>query len=150
MVVADPMVLGLPAWVFILLLSIVLSLIVTLIYKYATDQVVMKDLKEQLKKYQEQMKAAKDDMQKLSEIQKKSMEVNMKYMKQSFKPMIITMIPFLLIFWWLKKLYTGVVVIPFNFHFPLSGLETGLGWIGFYIILSMIFTTLFRKALKVV
>ena len=147
--VADPMLLGLPAWAFILLISIVLSLIVALIYKYATDQAVMRDLKEQLKKYQQQMKEAKNDLNKLSELQKKAMEVNMKYMKQSFKPMIITMIPFLIIFWWLRTVYTGVVVIPFNFHFPLSGLETGLGWIGTYIIFSMIFTTLFRKALKV-
>jgi len=147
--VADPMVLGLPAWAFILLISIILSLVVALIYKYATDQAVMKDLKEQLKKYQQQMREAKNDLNKLSELQKKAMEVNMKYMKQSFKPMIITMIPFIIIFWWLRSLYTGVVVIPFNFHFPLSGLETGLGWIGTYIIFSMIFTTLFRKALKV-
>jgi len=145
----DPMLLGLPAWAVIFLLSIVLSLVVTLIYKYATDQAVMKDLKEQLKKYQEQMKAAKDDLNKLSEIQKKSMEVNMKYMKQSLKPMMITTVPFLLIFYWLRHLYTGVVVIPLSFHVPMSSLPTGLGWIGFYIICSMIFTTAFRKALKV-
>ena len=145
----DPLLLGMPAWAMILLISIVLSLAVTLIYKYATDQAVMKDLKEQLKKYQEQMKEAKNDMAKLSEIQKKSMSANMKLMKQNFKPMLITMAPFLIIFWWLRGVYADVVVIPFGFHFPLSGLATGLGWIGFYIICSMIFTTIFRKALKV-
>jgi len=148
--VVDPYLIGLPAWAFLLVISIVLSIIVTLIYKYATDQAVMKELKGQLKKYQQQMKESKDDMQKLNEIQKKSMAVNMKYMKQSFKPMIITMIPFIIIFWWLRSIYTDVVVIPLSFHVPLSALATGLGWIGTYIIFSMIFTTLFRKALKVV
>ena len=148
--VSDPMLLGLPAWGFLLLISIALSLVVTLIYKYGTDQVVMKELREQLKKYQQQMKNSKDDLVKLNEIQSESMKVNMKLMKQNFKPMIFTMIPFLLIFYWLRGLYTDVTVIPLSFHIPLSGLATGLGWIGFYIICSMIFTTLFRKALKVV
>jgi len=147
--VIDPYLIGIPAWSFIFFLSIGLSLAVTLVYKYATDQAVMKDLKAQLKQYQEQMKAAKGDMVKLGEIQKKSMSTNMKLMKQNFKPMLITMAPFLIIFWWLRSVFEGVTVIPFDFHFPLSGLETGLGWIGFYIILSMIFTTAFRKALKV-
>ena len=146
----DPYLMGLPAWAFILLISVVLSLVVTLIYKYATDQTVMKELKEQLKKYQAQMKEAKGDMAKLSEIQKKSMATNMKLMKQNFKPMLITMAPFIIIFWWLRGVYDSVVVVPFSFHFPLSGLETGLGLIGFYILLSMVFTTAFRKALKVV
>lgn len=147
--VPDPMIFGLPAWTMILLISIALSFGVALIYKYATNQAVMRDLKEQLKKYQEQMKAAKNDLNKLNELQKKAMEVNMSYMKENIKPMLITMLPFIIIFWWLKTVYTGVVVIPFSFHVPMSGLETGLGWIGTYIIFSMLFTTLFRKALKV-
>ncbi|MBD3263277.1 DUF106 domain-containing protein [Candidatus Woesearchaeota archaeon] len=146
----DPMLFGLPAWAFILMISAVLSLVVTLVYKFATDQAVMKELKEQIKKYQQQMKEHKDNLQKMNEIQKKSMKLNMKLMKQNFKPMLITMVPFIIIFWWLRGIYEGVVVIPLSFHFPLSGLETGLGWIGFYIICSMIFTTVFRKALKVV
>lgn len=147
--VIDPMLLRLPAWAFLLLISIVLSLVVTLIYKYATDQAVVKELRDQLKSYSKQMKEAKNDMAKLNEIQKKSMSLNMKLMKQNFKPMLITMIPFIAIFWWLRGIYTDVTVIQFGFHFPLSSLETGLGWIGFYILCSMLFTTVFRKALKV-
>ena len=146
----DPMLLGLPAWAFIIVISVVLSLVVTLIYKYATDQAEMKELREQMKKYQQQMKENKGNLQKLNEIQKESMQVNMKLMKQNFKPMLITMVPFIIIFWWLRGIYEGIIVIPLSFHFPLSGLATGLGWIGFYIICSMIFTTVFRKALKVV
>ncbi len=109
-----------------------------------TDQTLMKELKKDLKKYQEQMKLHKSDFVRMKEIQKKSMEVNMKYMKQSFKPMIITMIPFFAVFIWLRGIYENVIVIPLSFW------AGHLGWIGTYIILSLIYTTIIRKLMKVV
>jgi len=141
---ADLIIFGLRPLPFLLILSAVLSLLVTLVYKFMTDQVLMKELKSELKKYQAQMKEHKGDLEKLSEIQKKSMSVNMKYMKQSMKPMIITILPFLAIFAWLRGVFNSAIVIPLSFW------EGHLGWIGTYIIFSMIFTTLFRKLLKVV
>ncbi len=124
-------------------ISILLSLVTTLIYKYATNQSVMKELKADLKKYQEQMKSHRDNPTEVMEIQKKAMEVNTKYMKQSFKPMFITMIPFLIIFYLLKMVYDTMIIIPLSFW------QGHLGWVGSYIIFSMVFTSLFRKALKV-
>lgn len=145
-----PIILGMqPVW-FILLVSVILSLVTTLIYKFATDQSLMKQIKDDIKKYQEQLKQCKSDPAKSLEIQKQMMPLNSKLMMQSMKPMLITIIPFIVVFQLLARVYSGYVVIPLSFHFPLSGLETGLGWIGTYIIFSMIFTTLFRKALKVV
>lgn len=139
-----PLILGLKPLPFIILLSAILSFFVTLAYKFLTDQVLMKELKADLKKYQQQMKEAKGDLQRLSELQKKAMEVNMRYMRQTLKPMLITILPFLAIFAWLRSVYGSVVVIPLSFW------PGHLGWIGTYIIFSMIFTTLFRKLLKVV
>jgi uncharacterized membrane protein (DUF106 family) len=124
-------------------ISILLSLVTTLIYKYATNQSVMKELKADLKKYQEQMKSHRDNPTEVMEIQKKAMEVNTKYMKQSFKPMFITLIPFLIIFYLLKMVYDTMIIIPLSFW------QGHLGWVGSYIIFSMVFTSLFRKALKV-
>lgn len=147
--VPDPMYLGLPAIVLIAIISAVLSIIVAFVYKLATDQNLMKELKSDLKKYTTQMKEAKDDPTKMMEYQKKAMDINMKVMKQNFKPMMITFIPFIGVFWGLRSLFEGITVIPFNYHVPLSGLTTGLGWVGTYIIFSMIFTTIFRKLLKV-
>jgi uncharacterized membrane protein (DUF106 family) len=144
-----PMLLGLPPLWFILLLSVILSIVVTLVYKFATDQNEMKELKKQVKEYQQKMKDTKDNPTKMLEIQKEMSAVNMKYFKHSMKPMLITIVPFIIIFHLLGKVFTGVTVIPLPFHFPLSSLETGLGWIGTYIIFSMLFTTAFRKALKV-
>lgn len=108
-----------------------------------TDQALMKELKADLKKYQDAMKDAKDDAEKTSELSKKAMGVNMKYMKQTMKPMLITMLPFIAIFWWLRSVLGDVVVIPLSFW------PGHLGWVGTYIIFSMVFTTLFRKLLKV-
>lgn len=138
-----------PFWS-ILLISIGLSLVVTLVYKFMTDQTLMKELKKELKNNQKRIKESRGDPEKMMAIQRETMHTNMKYMSQSMKPMIITIIPFLIIFAWLRSIFEGTIVIPLGFHVPLSGLETGLGWIGTYIILSMIFTTAFRRLLKVV
>jgi len=134
----------------ILLISVILSIVTTLVYKYATDQPLIKQCREDIKKYQGQMKECKSDAAKAMEIQKQMMPLNSKMMMQQMKPMLITIIPFLAIFWLLGTWYNTLVVIPLSFHFPLSRLPTGIGWIGTYIIFSMVFTTLFRKVLKVV
>lgn len=86
----------------IFIVSLVISIIVTLVYKWMTNQKLMKELKEDIKKHQKEMKENKKDPKKLMEINKKAMEKNMKYMMQSFKPTIITIIPIFLIFAWLN------------------------------------------------
>ncbi len=134
----------------ILGISAALALGSTLVYKYATDQNLVKAMREEIKKAQAEMKLNKDNPQKLAELQKKIMPINMKLMAQSFKPMILTIVPFIVIFALLGKVYGSMTIVPLTFHFPLSKLATGLGWVGTYIVFSMILTTVFRKALKVV
>jgi len=141
---AEPIVFGLIPLHAIGALSIVLSLIVTLIYKFFTDQILMKELKGELKSHQKQMKNHRGDTAKISELSKKSMETNMKYMRQTFKPMLITIVPFLLIFQYLRGAFDSTIILNLPF-WPHT-----LGWIGTYIIFSMIFTTAFRKILDVV
>jgi uncharacterized membrane protein (DUF106 family) len=143
---ATPIVFGFEPLKAIGLLSIVLSLFVTLIYKFMTDQVLMKELKKDLKKHQKHMKEHRKDATKMSELSKKSMETNMKYMRQTMKPMLITMLPFLLIFQWLRGTFDSTIIFPLGLPFW----PGDLGWIGSYIIFSMIFTTAFRKILDVV
>ncbi len=130
-------------------ISVALALGSTLVYKYATDQNLMKAMREEIKKIQAEMKENKSNPQKIAELQSKAMPLNMKLMSQSFKPMILTIVPFIIIFMLLGKIYGSMTVISLPFHFPLSKLATGLGWIGTYIIFSMVFTTVFRKALKI-
>ncbi|MBS3063850.1 MAG: DUF106 domain-containing protein [DPANN group archaeon] len=138
------------ALVSIALISIAVALTSTLVYKYFTDQGLIKQVRDDIKKYQDQIKAHKGDQEKVMELHKKVTDLNMQIMPQQFKPMLITIIPFLIIFWILSTVFGQLVLIPTGtFHVPLSSHETGLGWVGTYVIFSMIFTTIFRKALKV-
>ncbi|KHO46823.1 MAG: hypothetical protein QS98_C0001G0082 [archaeon GW2011_AR3] len=96
----------------IISLSIILSVLITLIYKWMTDQSLMKSLKDDIKKSQEDMKKHKDNPKKMLEIQKSAMEKNMKYMMHSMKPTLITFIPLILVFGWLNAHYTYDPIAP--------------------------------------
>jgi len=94
--------LGLSSFMAILILSLVISLIIILCYKYFTDQDLMKQLKEEMKAFQKQMKELKEHPEQMMKVQKKAMETNMKYMMHSMKPTLITFIPIILIFGWMN------------------------------------------------
>lgn len=124
----------------LLALSILLTLLMTLAYKYFTDQNLMKSLKEEMKAMQGEVKGMKDQPDKMMAKQKDLMDKNLKYMKQSFKPMLITFLPMIVIFGWLKGYYTlkGNPDILF-----------GLSWLWAYIIFSVVMSFALRKLFKV-
>ncbi|MBU0980670.1 MAG: DUF106 domain-containing protein [Nanoarchaeota archaeon] len=97
----DPL-LRLQPLVAIILVAFFMSLIITLINRWMTDQKKMKEIKEEGKAYQKEMKALKDNPKKMMEVQKKAMGKNAEYMRMSFKPMLITFIPIIIIFGWLN------------------------------------------------
>ena len=114
--VLNPLLLPLMNWspgFTILLLSLLINFIVTIIYKYTTDQTKMKELKEETKKMQEEMKALRDKPDKMMKVQKKMMSKNMEYSKHSMKSMLFTLLPLLLIFGWM------------NTHLAFYSLEAG-------------------------
>ncbi len=96
----------------ILILSFVLTLIATLIYKFMTDQKMMKSLKEDLKKHQEELKKHRNNPTKMMEVQKAAMEKNMKYMMLSMKPTLVTFIPIILIFSWMNSALAFYPIAP--------------------------------------
>lgn len=96
----------------ILLVSLVLSILITLIYKLATDQEVMKTLKQDIKAAQQEIKKFKKDPQKMLKIQEQAMQKNMKYMMHSMKPTLFTMIPIILIFGWLNANFSYEPIMP--------------------------------------
>jgi uncharacterized membrane protein (DUF106 family) len=104
--------LGLPPYLSIGILSLLVSLIIVVITKYTTDQDLMKHLKGESKELQKQMKALKDDPKKMMDVQKQHMEMSMKMMKQSFRPMIWTLIPILLIFGWMQARLAYEPILP--------------------------------------
>jgi uncharacterized membrane protein (DUF106 family) len=94
--------LNIPILVAITIVSFGISLLISVIYKYTTDQTQMKALKEEIKKGQEKMKKHKKDPEKMLKEQKKVMDANMKYMTMSMKPTLFTFLPIILIFGWLN------------------------------------------------
>jgi uncharacterized membrane protein (DUF106 family) len=123
----------------LIVISFVLTLMITIAYKYLTDQELMKNLKLEIKASQEEMKKLKDQPAKMMEVQKKSMEKNFKYMMHSFKPTLYTLIPLLIIFSWLGKTFKEVKL-------DFLGINS---WLWVYIIFSLVFSIVLRKLLKI-
>ncbi len=122
-----------------IVISVILTLIVTLIYKYTTNQTKMKELKDEIKAAQAEIKKNKDNPTRMMEIQKGAMEKNLIYMKHSLVPMLITFIPLIIMFGWLRSYFTAAENPKF----------LGLSWIWMYLISSIILSIIIRKILKV-
>ena len=116
--------------------------------KFLSDQKAMKFLKEESENIRKEIVKFKHDPQKMMELQKKQVESSMKYMRHSLTPTAFTLLPLLVIFNWLRNnpALSGETLINLPFAIPLIG--SGLGWLGTYIISSIIFNIILRKLLK--
>ncbi|MCH8804538.1 MAG: DUF106 domain-containing protein, partial [Planctomycetes bacterium] len=70
----------------------------------------IEDLLNTQKELQKQMKENKHDQAKQTELSKELMSHTMENLKHSFKPMIITIIPILVIFWWMKEIFIETTI----------------------------------------
>ncbi len=70
----------------------------------------------------------------MKELNSELMKLTGVMFKSSMKPMFVTIIPFLLLFWWLRSVYDPVM---------------GSGWIWWYIGFSVVASIFIRKAMKV-
>ena len=122
----------------LLFISFLMSLIVTLIYKWATDQELMKSLKAEIKQLQKDMKEFMNDPEKSLQIRKQLNEKAMKQFKSGLKPTLYTFVPFIILFSWLKNVYG-----------EMGALIIGLSWLWVYIISSLVFGMVLRKLFKV-
>lgn len=104
--------LNMPPVLGIALICLILTFLINIVYKYTTNQKLMKELKDDLKKHQDQVKKNSKDPAKMMEIQKKMMDKNLDYMKHSFKSSLYTMIPILLIFGWLSAHFAYEPILP--------------------------------------
>lgn len=104
--------LNLPTIWAVILLSFFISLIITLIYKYTTDQNLMKQLKEEMKAFQKQIKELKKEPERAMQVQKQAMKTNMKYMTQSMKSTLYSFLPIILIFGWMNGNFAFDPILP--------------------------------------
>ncbi len=126
----------------VIAISFIITLFITLVYKFFTDQRLLKATKDEMKVLQQEIKKFKEDPAKMLQLNQEVMRKNAVVMKNSLKPLIITMIPVLLIFSWLRVTFkdNGDLLSIFGLKF---------GWLGTYVISSIIFSIILRKILKV-
>jgi len=116
-------------------ISFLITLAMTLVTKFFTNQERMKELKGMQKKHQEKMKEHKGNLDKQKEIQKEIMSISMEMMKHSFKPLLITFLPIIVIFTWARGIF----------------METAIAstWLWWYIGVSIASSIILRKVLDV-
>ncbi len=122
------------------LIVFVVNFLTTLVQKYGTDQESLRKIKKEQKEIQEEMKKFKDNPSKLMELNKKQFENIPKTFEHAFKPLLYTAIPFILLIRWFIDYFSSVEIKFFGF----------LSWFWFYLIFSIIFSSILRKVLNVV
>ncbi len=117
----------------IAIFSVVVTLISTLAQKWLTNQEHLRSLKKRQKEIQKELRGCKDECL-MKELNLEMMKLTGVMFKSSMKPVFVTMIPFLILFWWLKSVYVPVM---------------GSSWIWYYIGYSVVASMILRKVFKV-
>lgn len=117
----------------IAIFSVSVTLISTFVQKWLTNQEHLKSLKKRQKEIQKELKKCKDGNI-MKELNMEMMKLTGVMFKSSMKPMFVTIIPFLLLFVWLRGVYTPVM---------------GSSWIWYYIGYSIVASIILRKVLDV-
>src|SRR3989344_6886558 len=112
------------------LIVLIITLIMTLFQKYATDQKTIKELKKEQKLLQEEMKKYRSNPEKMLELNKKQMEFFGKMMPLTMRPIVYTIIPIMLFFRWFSDFFTAIG----------NPKILGVNWFIFYLISSLVFS----------
>jgi uncharacterized membrane protein (DUF106 family) len=115
-----------PFWT-VLLLALVITVIITIVYKFFTNQNEMKRLKDEQKDYQKRIKALRDQPAEAMKLQKEAMKKNMDYMKHSMKATLITFLPIILIFGWMNAHLGAEPIFPGETYSVTANFEDGVG-----------------------
>lgn len=112
--------------------SVFVTLISTLAHKWLTNQEHLKSLKKRQKEIQKELRGCKDPSL-MQELNSEMMKLTGVMFKSSMKPMFVTIIPFLILFAWLRGVYAPVLS----------------SWLWYYIGYSVAASIILRKVLKV-
>lgn len=116
----------------IIAFAMIITLISTLVTKWLTNQEHLKSLKDKQKELQKDLKKCKPGDKKFEELQNEMLQISMTMMKSSFKPVLVTLVPFLILFRWIRGTYASI--LP--------------SWFWYYLIASIVSSTIYRKIFK--
>jgi uncharacterized membrane protein (DUF106 family) len=130
----------------IFIITFIVAIFTTIVNKHMTDQVKIKALKKEMKELQKEMREhiKGNKPKKAQAVQQKIMKKNMELMKHSmnFKMMMVTMLPLILLFSLVSHWY-GHFGDILNLGFA------QFGWLGTYIIFSIVNSIMLKKILDV-
>jgi uncharacterized membrane protein (DUF106 family) len=141
-------ILGLPMFIEEILASALITLIITLGYRFLCNQCEMKQIKESMKEKQAKAKEfQKTNPSEASRIMNEVMVLMNKQQRMNMKPMLMTLIVAGLGLQIFGQTFTGsIVMLPFTLPY----LGNDFGWMMWYIIVSVPLGYAFRKILGVV
>ena len=120
----------------IVIISVLVTLAMTLITKYFTDQNRMAELKKIQEACRIKLKEKNLKPEDMSKINKEMLECSLQITKHSMKPILFTIVPLILLIGWLRGVY----------------LETAIAktWLWWYIGTGVASSLIFRKIFKVI
>ena len=124
----------------IIIISLIITLLITLVNFFFLDKEKMRGIKARQKELQKQAKEHQKagNTDKMMALQKEIFSSTMEMMKHSMKPMLITMIPILLLFGFVKNIYADTPLAVKGF----LGIQK---WFWYYIISAIAGSMIFRK-----
>ena len=132
----------------ILLMTLGMSFVLALIYRFLTDPQEMRRIKANMKEIQAKVKKAQKDgdMDRVNALTSEMLKGSQQQFTKNMKPMIVSMFIFFIFLGFLRAQYAELS-IPLPFTIPFLG--SSIGWFWWYLIITLPSTFMFRKVLGV-
>ena len=117
-----------------------------LINKILVNQESLRSIKQQMDFHKNKANEAQKqkNTQEANEHMNKMLSLNKEYFNHSMKPMFASMLLFIFIFPWVSARFQNLVIL-----LPLINIHLPGGWLGWYILVSIFSTFVFKKILGV-
>lgn len=130
-----------------IVIAVVVTFLITLLYRFLSNPKKMKELRDKAKELSAKAKELqKTNPEEAKKVTSEMMSLTNKQMMANMKPMIGTLLIAALFLPWMAEQFVGPVV---NLPFTLPYFGPDFGWLMWYILVSIPFSQLFRKVLGV-
>lgn len=125
--------------------ALILTTIIFGINKLMINRKVAKEIKDKLATVKENLTKAQKEGKKdeINKFLSEYMAINNQYLRQTFKVMMVTFVVVIVLFPWASTRFSGISVAKLPFTLPIIG--TNMGWIAWYILVSITGSWLLKK-----
>ncbi len=136
------MIFGLPPFLDLLLASLGITFVISLIYKKFLDHDAIREIKEKVKERQSKInEVQKTNPKEADQLLTEMLTLNNKHLRLTMKPMLLILAFISLVFYFIKGMFPGtMVILPFALPF----LGENMDWLSWYILTSIPFSQAFR------